>query len=164
MTDHRRHDNSGDAARSYRWLCHGQSANYSLSLFGGLFDQGFTKPGYPLETLVMTGESVSGCELVPRRVTQSHLALGILPRQHSHGQIKCSRGHLLLILLSVANLRDVIGHGGAPVLSEVGNSSISRQDASARYAFDNRQTLAPNVLPREQWPNPDIYRPHPDSR
>jgi hypothetical protein len=33
VTDHRRHDNSGDAARSYRWLCHGQSANYSLSLF-----------------------------------------------------------------------------------------------------------------------------------
>src|ERR1700726_3736612 len=38
----------------------------------------------------MTGESVSEFELVPRRITQLHLALGILPRQHSHGQITCS--------------------------------------------------------------------------
>jgi hypothetical protein len=45
LTDHRQHDNSGDAARSYRWLCHGQSANYSLSLFGGLFGQRFIKAG-----------------------------------------------------------------------------------------------------------------------
>lgn len=31
VTDHRRHDNSGDAARSFRWLCHGQRANYGQS-------------------------------------------------------------------------------------------------------------------------------------
>jgi hypothetical protein len=47
----------------------------------------------------------------------------------------------------------LVGHrGGAPVLSEVGDPSISGQDASIRYCVDIAPPpIAPNALPRERF-------------
>src|SRR4029453_7732158 len=60
-----------------------------------------------------------------------------LPDRHVFDHAPAQRAHRL------------VGHGDAPVLSEVANSSSSRQDAPSRYSV--AVPAARSVLPRERF-------------
>src|SRR5256884_9557480 len=56
----------------------------------------------------------------------------------------------------------LVGHGDAPVLSEVANSSSSRQDAPSRYRV--AVPVARSALPRERFSPLALFRPWLDVR
>src|SRR3974377_2195398 len=87
---------------------------------------------YVLEGRRVRGSSEKGGEVLdPLHVVMLGLRRELADR-HVFDHAPAQRAHRL------------VGHGGAPVLSEVLQHPISRQDASARYALDELPNARPS--------------------